>query len=193
MKRRNLTYFITLAQATAVSPAPIQQDAWDKLVEALNDILHPHNTPLDICGQRNEGRVLLEANAVSFSPVDHEAGGDFSLKRVGSRIVTRVKSKCDEYDILVGACLLAIKKYIPQATVSHTGGVKAWDASIKYFQYAVDVPVPVVYPAQARTVCIDFEWDSSAPAEDCASVLEDIRALLAGTAKGVVIRFDKPE
>lgn len=136
---------------------------------------------------------MLDSNVVSFSPVDPEQGGDFVLKRVGSKIMIRVKSKSDPYDVVVGACLLAIKKYIPTAVVSQTQGTPKWDESIQYFQFVNEAPAPVVYPAQAKKVSIDFEWNSGAPSEDCESVLEDIRALLAGTATGISIKFDKPD
>lgn len=192
MKRKNLTYFITLQSQSAVSPAPIPQKQWDKLLSCLSDLLHPHNAPLELCGQKHQGSILMDTNAVSFSPVNTNDGGDFTLKRVGSKILIRIKSKSDAYDTLVGACLLAVKKHLG-ATVSQTGGIQAWDAAIRYFQYAADASAPIVYPAQARKVTIDFEWDSSAPAEDCGAMLEDIRALLAGTAKDISIRFDKPE
>lgn len=192
MKRKPTTYFITLKNASAVSPVPINQDSWDKLIATLRDLLHPHNTPLEIGGQKNNGSILLDSNAVSFSPVNPEFGGDFTLKRVGSKILTRVKSTSPEYDVIVGACLLAIKKHISEAVVSHNKSSSKWDESIRYFEYVTEAPSPVVYPAQAKSVTVSFEWNPSMPAEDCEAVLEDIRAILGGNARDVVIKFDKP-
>lgn len=193
MKKHSTTYFITLQRESATSPVPIKQETWNKLIECLYDLLHPHNTPLDIGGQKNSGSILMDSNVVSFSPVNPDDGGDFVLKRVGSKVLIRIKSKSLEYDTLVGACLLAVKKYIPTAAVSQNKGTGKWDESIRYFEFVTEAPSPVVYPAQAKQVTISFEWNPSSPAEDCEATLEDIRALLSGSARDVSIRFDKPE
>ena len=164
MKKHKTTYFITLQRSSATSPAPIPQDAWDKLINCLQDLLDPHNLPLEIGGQKNSGSMLMDSNAVSFSPVDPEAGGDFTLKRVGSKVLIRIKSTSAAYDTVVGACLLAIKKYIPTAVVSQSRGTTKWDESIRYFEFVTEAPSPVVYPAQAKQVTISFEWNPSSPA-----------------------------
>lgn len=192
MKKHSTTYFITLKKASNVSPVPIIQESWDKIIVTLQDLLHPHNTPLEIGGQKNGGSILIDSNVISFSPVNPEQGGDFTLKRVGSKILTRVKSTSPEYDVVVGACLLAIKKYASEAVVSHNKGSSKWDDSIRYFEYVTEAPSPVVYPAQAKSVTVSFEWNPSMPSEDCETVLEDIRAVLGGNARNIVIKFDKP-
>lgn len=185
------TYFITLERENSNTPKAIPQKAWDALCAELYSILHHHNSPLELAGPNHMGTVMVDSNFISFSPEDKEVGKEFILKRVGSKVLVSIKSNSKEYNTVVGACLLSIKKYVPGVMVSNSGGNHIWDSSIKYYEFVIEKNAPIIYSAQARKVTLTFEWRESSLSEDCDSTLEDIRSLLSSNAKNIKIKFDK--
>ena len=185
------TYFITLPRGADRRPVPIAEDAWGQVCDVVNQLISRDHSPIPISGQDNAGTPLVDTNVISFSPADSSAGENFVLKRVGSKLMTRVKSYSAEYDSIIAAVLLVLKRYVESVETTSTGGEQAFEQGAQYYEYIQNAAAPVVYPSQARQVTINFQWLEDTDPEARERVLRNLRALLGGHSRNVEIRFNE--
>lgn len=187
------TYFITMPAGEDRRPIPIAEETWTAIISDVETIISKDFCPIPIGGQNHAGTALVDTNVISFSPVDNSKGGNFVLKRVGNKLMTRVKSYSDEYDSVIAAVLLVLKSLVPDIEVTCTAGEAGFVAGIRYYEYITEVNAPVVYPSQARRVIIEFSWTDDTTPQRCAELLQELRENLAGRSQDILqwnIRFE---
>jgi hypothetical protein len=191
--QKKITYYLTLPLKKGNNkPDAIDQNIWNKITLDIQEILTPTNLPEGVhltCTQ-NQGSPLVSSNVIAFGPHDELQGGNFILKRTSQKVMIKVVTTSALYASVVAACLLVIKRHMDQVKVSNTLHYAGWKMGIKYYQYILGIPAPIVSERQTQKVTVTFSFLDNIPDEDCAEVMENIRAILKGNATNVHIALD---
>ena len=182
------THYFTFTTNNPGQTIEIPKRIWRNILNDIKELLSSENLPkgLELSLVKGKGSPFLNDNAIHFSS-SNEQESPFVLKRTLNKFVTKIKTEDKLYNDIIGACLLVIKKYLPNVVISNKMGYKGWKVSLKYFEYVLQKTPPVIYAEQSTKINITFDWKKDVPTDDYEIVMKDLQSIIDGYVENLKI------